>query len=156
MSGKIIVTVMAGTAVVFGIAMYYLQVYAFYEELGADAVDLRLTSIGSGQPEAIDAAGVQAIDASSSPLRFRACFTTDQSREALSEEFVAYDDPEPLTGPGWFDCYDASTVGAALENGSATAYLAQRNIRDGVDRVVAVFDDGRAFVWHQLNEKYQD
>lgn len=156
MSGKIIVTVMVATAAIFGIGMYYTQVYAFYEELGADAVDLRLTSIATGQPETIAAAGVQAIDANSSPLRFRACFTAGQSREALSEAFVTYEDPTPLTGPGWFECYDAVTVGEALESDDATAYLAQADIRDGVDRVIAVFDDGRAYAWHQLNEKYQD
>ena len=50
----------------------------------------------------------------------------------------------------------AETVGKALENEQAIAYLAQANIHDGVDRVVAIFDDGRAFAWHQLNEKYKD
>ena len=156
MNGKFIVILIFGTAAIFGATMYYLQVYAFYEELPANAVDLRLTSVATGQPEAIPAIGIQAIDANSSPLRFRACFTTELTREALGEAFVAYENPEPLTGPRWFDCYDAAAVGAALENGEATAYLAQPNIRDGVDRVIAVFDDGRAYAWHQLNEKYQD
>lgn len=133
-----------------------MQVYAYYEELDADSVDIRLTSVLTGERQPIMAENVQAIDADSSPLRFRACFTTTQSRTLLTENFVIYQNPEPLNGPGWFDCYDAATVGAALEDGSAVAYLDQANIKDGVDRVVAVLDDGRAFAWHQLNEKYQD
>lgn len=156
MNGKFIVILIFGTAALFGATMYYLQVYAFYEELPANTVDLRLTSVATGQPEPILADSIQAIDANSSPLRFRACFTTEQTQAMLSESFVAYENPEPLTGPGWFDCYDAAAVGAALESGAAIAYLAQKNVRDGVDRVIAVFDDGRAYVWHQLNEKYQD
>ena len=58
---------------------------------------------------------------------------------------------EPLTAPGWFDCFDAVAIGEALEKGEAIAFLSQANIHPGVDRVVAVFPDGRAFAWHQLN-----
>jgi hypothetical protein len=69
----------------------------------------------------------------------------------LSETYRLYDNPTPLNAPGWFDCFDAAAIGAALEKGEALAFLAEAEIRPGVDRVVAVFADGRAYAWHQLN-----
>ncbi len=55
-----------------------------------------------------------------------------------------------MTAPGWFDCFDANAIGEALERGEALAFLSQAEIAVGVDRVVAVFPDGRAYAWHQL------
>ncbi len=144
------------TALVVGAAMYYLQVYGYYDEISAELPEIRMTTVATGIAEPILADNIRAIDADSSPLRFRACFTTPHDHAMLTEEFVVYPNPEPLTGPGWFDCYDAAEVGAALQAEQAIAYLGEAEIRDGVDRVIAVFDDGRAFAWHQLNEKYQD
>ena len=60
--------------------------------------------------------------------------------------------PEPTIGPGWFDCYDAQKIGEALEAGEALAFLSEHLAHYGMDRVVAVFPDGRAFAWHQINE----
>ena len=156
MNGKVLAMGLVGMTALAGAAMYYLQVYAFYEEVSADAVAIELTNVATGQPEPILADNIQAIDAGSSPLRFRACFTTPHGHPMLTETYVVYENPVPLTAPGWFDCFDATEVGAALENELAIAYLAQADIHDGVDRVVAIFDDGRAFAWHQLNEKYAD
>ena len=156
MNGKIIGIGILGTALIAGIGMYYLQVYGFYEEVSDQVAEIRLTTVATGQPEMILAEDIRAIDADSSPLRFRACFTTPHSQAILTEEFVVYDNPIPLVGPGWFDCFDAEAVGQALEAEDAIAYLAEADVHDGVDRVVAIFDDGRAYAWHQLNEKYQD
>ncbi len=156
MNGKIIGIGILGTALIAGIGMYYLQVYGFYEEVSDQVAEIRLTTVATGQPEMILAEDIRAIDADSSPLRFRACFTTPHSQAMLTEEFVVYDNPIPLVGPGWFDCFDAEAVGQALEAEDAIAYLAEADVHDGVDRVVAIFDDGRAYAWHQLNEKYQD
>ena len=74
----------------------------------------------------------------------------------LTETFVPYEEATPLTAPGWFDCFDAVQIGADIEQGNALAFLGERNIKDGVDRVVAIYPDGRGFAWHQLNEKYQE
>lgn len=135
-----------------GAAMYYLQVYAFYDEVdGAEFGDVQLVSLHSGTPEPILFENFNAIDASSSPIRFRACFETTQSLAMLTETYLVYDSPEPLTGPNWFDCYDAQEVGAALETGEAVAFLAQENVEYGVDRVAAILSDGRGFLWHQIN-----
>jgi len=145
-----------GTSLLAGVVMYYLQVYGYYDEVSADDLQIELTSVATGLPEVILADNIQAIDADSSPLRFRACFTTSHSQAMLTESFVVYERAEPLNAPGWFDCYDAAEVGEALKNHLAIAYLAQADVHDGVDRVVAIFDDGRAFAWHQLNDKFSE
>jgi hypothetical protein len=150
-NGRIVAGGIVLTGLVAGVAMYWLQVYAFYTPaVFAPGQEIMLTPIGPGQPEAIVAEGVTGIDAASSPLRFRACFTTPLTLATLSETYQLYDRPQPLTAPGWFDCFDAETIGTALEKGEALAFLSQAGIAPGVDRVVAVFPDGRAFAWHQL------
>ena len=136
-------------ALIAGAAMYYLQVYAFYDEASADT--LSLTLLVTDQPDPIIADNIRAIDADSSPLRFRACFDTPMSTAMLTETYVTYGEAEPLNAPHWFDCFDAQVIGSMLEEGAATAYLSQKNIAYGVDRIVAITDDGRGFVWHQLN-----
>ncbi len=140
-----------------GVAMWYLQVYAYYEPVAFQpGEEIRLTPIVSDQPEPILAEGVTGIDSESSPIRFRACFTTPLSLAMLTETYVAYEGAEPLIAPGWFDCFDAEAIGAALERGEALAFLSEAGIHKGVDRVVAVFPDGRAYAWHQLNDSPED
>lgn len=152
MNGKIIAGFLVLTGLVAGIAMYWLQVYAFYDEVKfTPGAEMLLTSVESGLPEAILAEGIEGIDSDSSPIRFRACFTTPMTQAMLTETYKIYPDPTPLLAPSWFDCFDAETIGAALESGEAIAFLGQSNIHPGVDRVVAVFADGRGYAWHQLN-----
>ena len=135
-----------------GVAIYYLQVYHFYEPVSAGQVgSVEMTSLVTGAPEEILADVTEAIDADSSPIRFRACFTTPMSHSLLTESFVLYENAAPLTAPHWFDCFDAVEIGDALESGTALAFLGQENIEYGVDRIVAVMEDGRGFIWHQLN-----
>ena len=157
MNGKIIGGSIVLMGAVAGIAMYWLQVYAFYENVSfAPGQEIRLTLIESGQPEPILVEDVTGIDAESSPLRFRACFRTPMTQAMLTETYQIYDGAVPLTAPGWFDCFDAVAIGAALEKGEAIAFLSEPEIHPGVDRVVAVFPDGRAFAWHQLNASLSD
>ena len=144
---------LALTAVSGGVAMYYLQVYGFYEEVQATNVDdVQLTSLESGLPETILYENFKAIDADSSPLRYRACFETPMSQALLSETYALYDTPIPTVAPGWFDCFDANALGADLEGGTAIAFMGTFNITYGFDRVIAVSEDGRGFAWHQMNE----
>lgn len=152
-AGKLAAGAIVVSAVLAGAAMYWLQVYAFYDEVKFTPGDeIRLVPIASDQPEAIVADNVTGIDADSSPLRFRACFTTPLSQAMLTETYRMYDVPEPTNGPGWFDCYDAAAIGAALEAGEALAFLSEPLKDYGMDRVVAVYPDGRAYAWHQINE----
>ncbi len=140
-----------------GVAMWYLQVYAYYEPVAFQpGEEIRLTPIVSDQPEPILAEGVTGIDSDSSPIRFRACFTTPLSLAMLTETYVTYEGAEPLVAPSWFDCFDAQAIGTALERGEALAFLSEAGIHKGVDRVVAVFPDGRAYAWHQLNDSPED
>ena len=155
MSGKIIGAFIVITALFSGAAIYWLQLYAFYEEVTLDT-QLRMTNLVTGEPEIVLYNEFQGIDANSSPLRFRGCFNTTMSLAMLTETFEPYEEATPLTAPGWFECFDADKIGAALETGEAIAFLGERNIQDGVDRVVAIFPDGRGYAWHQLNEKYSE
>lgn len=152
MSGKIAALVIVMTALIAGAAIYYLQVYAYYQPVtaSAPAAEIRLTTIATGAPEPIPTDAFEGIDAESSPLRFRGCFTTPLSLATLTETFEAYEAPTPLVAPSWFSCFDAASIGADLETGAALAFLSEENVHPGVDRVVAVYPDGRAFAWHQL------
>ncbi|WP_093968530.1 DUF6446 family protein [Actibacterium lipolyticum] len=150
--GKLLAGFIVVSALAAGIAIYYLQVYAFYEPVKAVGQDdVVLTSLVSGAPEGIIYDEFEAIDAESSPLRYRACFTTPMSQSMLTETYQVFDKAVPLIGPGWFDCYDANEVGEALSDGRAIAFMGQENVTYGVDRIVAVLDDGRGFVWNQIN-----
>ncbi|MDA8585152.1 DUF6446 family protein [Rhodobacteraceae bacterium] len=152
MNGKILVIFLALVAVVGGAGMYYLQVYGFYSEVQAAGIeDVQLTSVVTDMPEAIPHEGFEAIDAISSPLRYRACFTTPLSQALLTETYKLYDGAVPTVAPGWFECFDANVVGDALEEETAIAFLGTANVIYGFDRVVAVTEDGRGYVWHQMN-----
>lgn len=153
MSGKLVAGVIVVLSMIAGAAIYYLQVYAYYETVMADgANDVQLTSLVSGVPESIVYEGFEAITATSSPIRYRACFSTPQSIALLSETYKSYEAAEPLLAPSWFECFDAVEVGEALAQGEAVPFLGEENIVYGIDRVVAVLPDGRGFVWHQINE----
>ena len=156
MNGKIAAGSIVVVAALVGGAVWYLQNYAFYIPVkftpGAEIV---LTPITSDQPEPIVVKDVQGIDSDSSPLRYRACFTTQMTLATLTEGYKVYDGATPLYAPNWFTCFDAEKIGAAILTGQAVAFLGQKNIvpnQDNVeiDRVIAVFPDGRAFAWNQL------
>ncbi|MEI2808040.1 DUF6446 family protein [Albidovulum sp.] len=153
MNGKLVAGVIVLTALLAGVAIYYQQEYAYYRpvEPASAAAVIRLTDLG-GEVEPMLAEGFEGIDADSSPLRFRGCFRTPMSLALLSETYATYEHPTPLIGPKWFSCFDANALGADLEAGSALAFLSEKNIHPGVDRVVAVYPDGRAYAWQQLNE----
>ena len=152
MSGKLLGIIIIMTALVAGVALYVFQVYAFYEPVKATGnADVQMTLLASDQPEPILYDNFEAIDADSSPIRYRACFTTSMSQPLLTETYKAYDKAVPNVAPGWFDCFNADEIGAALASGRALAFLGTENIHYGIDRVVAVMPDGRGFAWHQIN-----
>jgi len=151
-NGKVVGVVLVVSGLIAGGAMYYLQVYGYYHAVEPAGVgDVQVTAIASGKPEAIRYENFKAIDAESSPLRYRACFDTPMSQAMMTETYQIYGDPVPLVGPSWFSCYDAKAIGEALEAGGAVAYLGTKNIHWGVDRVVAVTRDGHGYVWQQIN-----
>jgi len=139
------------TALIAGIALYYLQVYAYYEEVPVESAVVDLVSLTSGEAEPIAFDDFRAIDSNSSPLRYRACYTMPSSLAMLTETYEIVDDAEPRVAPGWFDCFDAAQIGADLEAGVAVGFLGQKDVKYGIDRIVAVYPDGRAYAWHQIN-----
>lgn len=155
---RLAIVAIVGSALVAAVLLYYQLVYAGYAELTPEeAGEIQLVSVTTGLPEAIITENVKAIDTVEEGVRlsgavsFRACFETPHSLAMLSETYQLYDAWEPLTGPGWFECYNAQIVGQALETGEAIAFLGVENFTYGIDRVIAVFPDGRGYVWHQLN-----
>lgn len=150
--GKFLAFLLVFCAVVGGGFMYYQQVYAYYYEVPATGeTDVQLTPQGADRPEPLAHEGFEAIDADSSPIRYRACFTTSLGPQELTETYREDDEAVPLTAPGWFGCFDAVEIGEALEAGRARAFLGQENIRYGIDRVVAIHEDGRGWAWNQIN-----
>ncbi|MBE0454658.1 DUF6446 family protein [Roseovarius autotrophicus] len=149
--GKILSIAILVAAVIAGGGMYYLQVYHFYDavRLASDGgeVEMKITLAG-GDVIDLPVRDFRAIDADSSPIRFRACFTAQLPQDV---GLVPYPGAEPLNAPSWFDCFDAKALGAALEGGRARAYLGEENIRYGIDRIIAIAQDGRGYAWHQIN-----
>jgi len=144
--GRFLVILLLASAALGGAGMWYLQVYGYYDTLPAQD-SLGLTYAGEDAPRDVPVTAFQGIDAISSPIRFRACFTVSDPATA----FAPYENATPLNAPDWFDCFDADAIGTALEDGTAQAVTAQANIIYGIDRVAAIFPDGRAFAWHQIN-----
>ncbi|MEL7026085.1 MAG: DUF6446 family protein [Pseudomonadota bacterium] len=151
MNGRIVGLTLLASGLLAGGGLYWTQVYAFYDEVAAETASVQMTGLVSGVAEPVAFENFEAIDADSSPLRYRACFDVTASLPTLSETYVIQDNAVPLEAPGWFDCYDADEVGEALESGEAIAFLGEANVTYGIDRVVAVFRDGRARAWHQIN-----
>jgi hypothetical protein len=136
MSGKIIVIGLLLFAAAFGIGLWYSQ-DAYYEQVSG------LTSVRIGGVDA-PVTDYRGLDGESSPLKLRACFTVDPA--------LVVGDPAPkatpLTTPDWFDCYDPEAIGADLSSGAARAVVAEAT-PDGFRRIVAVYPDGRAFMWRE-------
>lgn len=156
MSGKIVGSILIILAVIVAAGVFYTQNYAFYggvvsEETGS----LPLVAAGTGEARDLPVRDIKSVEKTSSPLGYRACFTVKNSLAMMSETYALVD-AEPLEAPNWFDCFDADEIGLAIEEGRALTFMAQPEILDGIDRVIAVLDDGRGFAWHQLNEKYKD
>ncbi|HBS49490.1 MAG TPA: histidine kinase [Rhodobacteraceae bacterium] len=152
MNGKIVAGFIVACGLIAGAAIYYLQVYGYYYEVTPrPGQDVALVPEGAEAPQPIPYADFRAIDADSSPIRYRACFTTPLGADELAR-FTRLESGEPRVAPGWFDCFDAEALGAAIEAGELDVYLAEKNIAYGVDRVVGIASDGRGWAWHELND----
>ncbi len=151
MTGKLLAIILLVSAVIAGAGMYYLQIYGFYYEVEPNpGQDVVLAAADGSDPLPISYTAFQAIDADSSPIRYRACFETNAAPEQLAR-FAPVENAEPLTAPGWFDCYDAISLADALKSGQAQAFMGTKNVHYGVDRIVAITKGGKGFVWHALN-----
>ncbi len=152
MKVKFVLSAMLLVALLMGGGLYYSMAYAYYDEVTAEEFgDVQLTSILSGQPEAIATANFSGIDSISSPIRFRACFETTLSFGTLTDRYAIYENAEPLNAPGWFSCFNAKDLGPKIASGEAVAFLGQANVAYGIDRIVAFTPDGHGYIWHQIN-----
>ena len=139
-TGRAVLTGLGLALVVFAAVLWWFQTRAWYEEVtGVEAV------IVDGRE--VPVTGWRGIDAASSPIKLRACFRVDP--EALADAPAA-EAPTPLIAPDWFDCFDAGALTEALETGEARAVRAAAEEFEATERLIAVYPDGRAFMWRQL------
>lgn len=152
MTGKIAVIAIVLASILMGAGVWYAQVYAFYEELTPEAVAAEITATRpDGSVTPLTVASAEGIDGTSSPIKWRACFTLAEAPDPAT--LVPFEGATPLIGPGWFPCYDAGIATEALERGEAKAYLSRAEVRPDVDRVIVLWPDGRGMGWHQINDK---
>ena len=147
--GKVAAASITLAAIAAGAGMWYAQEYGYYDRIDADGPDARIAVTTPAGTRDLTLTDFEGIDADSSPLRWRACAVADD----VPADALPFDDPTPLIAPRWFDCFDAQQIGADLESGAARAVLSMAEIRPDVDRVLAVYPDGRIFGWHQYNDK---
>ena len=142
MNGNLMVVAIVTTALAVGVGLWYSQTYAYYEQRnGLDEV--------SANGEALLVSNYLGIDANTSPLKLRACFTVDWDYFP-SDEFK--DVAEPLTAPFWFDCFDAKMIAKDIKAGNSTVILAEKNQPFGFSRFITHYPDGRAYMWRQIND----
>ena len=148
-TGKIMAASIVISALLMGGVVWYMQVYGYYDYIDPQqgAQFLQITG-QDGTLRPLPVADFEGIDADSSPLRYRSCFQLDPAPLADAQ---LYEKPTPLVGPSWFDCFSAGPLTRDLAAQTSRAYLLEQDIQPGFDRVMAVYPDGRAFAWHQLN-----
>jgi hypothetical protein len=146
MKGKPLMIGLLAFAALFGAALWWFQVYAWYE---------RASGVG-GLPVAgavVPVADYDGIDAASSPLKLRGCFRADPAAFAAAPIAA---DATPLTAPFWFRCFDARAIAQDLAAGRATAHALESDRPPGFDLVVALYPDGRGYLWRQLGDQWRD
>ncbi len=146
MSGKILVITLLSFSLVFGFILYYFQVFSYYSKVeGLDHIFVDGKKINVEQ--------YYGLDSSISGLKLRGCFKVNVED---FKSFKTYKKATPLQAPFWFNCFDNEKIQKSLENNNASAFLAKENELDGIDRIVAIYSDGRGYQWRQLNSKYME
>lgn len=111
--------------------------------------ELRLTPVIGQVPQPILARDVTVANSSGNPEAFHACFKTEMSLGLLSETYQLAEAVEPVNAPDTLPCFDADQIAADVASGAALALVGEREIAPSVDRIIAVYNDGRGFAWHQ-------
>ena len=132
----------------FTAALWYFQFHAFYEDLPQQPL------IVQGTEYAV--VSWEGTDASSSPLKRRVCLNvTPDAVAQMATAHKGLTDAEPLVAPDWFECFNAKQITRDIAAGKAVGYLMGPSAFDGVDELLAVYPDGRAFIWRQLDPRFQ-
>ncbi|MGR3541447.1 MAG: DUF6446 family protein [Hasllibacter sp.] len=148
--GRLAAAFLLLVALLGGGLIWWLQTRAYYDA-PVPVTALRLT-LADGTVTEARTTGTS-IDATSSPLRYRACArVVDGLPAAQAAALMPAPDAAPTVAPGWFDCFDADAIGADVAAGAARAVIGVKDLTYGIDRIVALYPDGRAYAWHQINE----
>ena len=94
---------------IFGVGIWWTNTRAYYAPVEVSVALQR----ADGTFLSVDTTAAEGIDAETSPLRYRACFTVADAPDLA--DAVPYEDPTPLIAPDWFDCFDATAIGTARE-----------------------------------------
>lgn len=122
---------------IFAAGLFYSINFLHYDE--AEHAEFEIAGL--------DVTNYREIDANTSPIKFRACFT-------LPEGTVLYGDADqatPLVAPYWFDCFDAKALTEDLQNGEVNAVAFAQNEPYGITSYLIAYPDGQAFAWRQVN-----
>lgn len=146
---RFIIIAMLTFSVLMGAVLYYTANYAFYDEVaGVSEIEIR--------GDLVPVRDYVGIDAPTSPLKIRGCFRIDLSDLPAMEPAP---EATPLIPPPWFDCFDAGQLSRDLTDGRAVAYAVKDNTppeeydRDfAIITYIAVYPDGRAYLWRQRNK----
>jgi hypothetical protein len=144
--GQVLISLIVGFTVTFSAILFYFQVYAYYYRVS----DVHMVLVGDKN---IRVKEYQGIDAETSGLKLRGCFTSDLiAYQGLKKKT----NPTPLSAPFWFDCFNYIKLQEDLDSGLASAYIGAKEEKVGMDRIVAVYPDGRSFQWRQLSDRYSN
>ncbi len=138
MTGRALFTGFFIFLAIFAAGLFYTINYAYYDTEVSENFEIA----------GLDVESYRQIDASTSPIKFRACFMLPANTKLYGEK----GEPTPLVAPFWFDCFNAKTLSEDLQAGTAQALAYERNNPYGVSSYIAVYPDGRAYAWRQLNE----
>ncbi|MEL6583933.1 MAG: DUF6446 family protein [Pseudomonadota bacterium] len=148
-AGRVVIVGLGLLGAIAGGVLYYTANYAWYERVtGLTSLDVRGTSVAISDYDG--------IDSTTSPLKIRGCLRLDPAELPVMEPAP---EATPLVPPPWFDCFDAGTLTEDLAAGRAVAHAIADNTppeeyhRDfAIITYLAVYPDGRAFLWRQRNE----
>ena len=149
MSGNVFVVLLTSFALVFGLALWYFQNYAYYEKNNLNNITMTLLNSGKEEPAKFN--NIQSINSQTSPLKFRSCFELQSDGSSWLDKYLPYENATPLRPPSWFNCFNVEKITSDLKLGLAKSYLSKANIEYGIDRVIAVYPNGLAYSWHQIN-----
>jgi len=150
MKGKAAVLAILGAAAAAGAGLYYLEQFHWYDVTEPGDVTLPLATPGGGTTQ-LAVSGLSVAEGASSPLKYRACFRSGETPATLEGRAVRHPDPVPTTAPRNFPCFSADAIAAALARAEAGAFRSGAETPYGIDRVVAIGQDGTGFAWHQIN-----
>ena len=111
--------------------------------------EIKLTEKNNNQPTKIliDSKPVSAF--STDAKFYNSCFNVASNMDQLLSTYVQSKNPMPSKPLGKMSCFNFDQLEQDIKTGVATSFIGEENIIDGIDRIVAIYSDGRALAWHQ-------